>query len=116
MSRSTHLVRTTELGSIVVSSDAIAQVVGGALTESYGVVGTPPRRFPRLRRPKGTEGIEIGSRDDGLEIALTVVVEYGLKLSEVAATIQDRVRYEVERITGLPVASVEVRIDDARRS
>lgn len=116
MSRSTHVTRTTVLGSIAVSSDAIAQVVGSALAESYGVVGTPSRRFPRLRRPKGTEGIEVRSREDGLEIALTVVVEYGLKLSEVAASIQDRVRYEVERITGLGVASVEVRIDDARRS
>ncbi len=48
------------------------------------------------------------SREDGLEIVLTVVVEYGLKLSEVAASIQDRVRYEVERITGLGGGVVEV--------
>lgn len=116
MSRPAHLARTTDLGRISVSDGAIRQVVAAALAESYGVVGTTGRRFPRLRRPKGTEGVEIRPRGDGLEIVLTVVVEYGLKLSEVAATIQERIRYEVERLTGLAVASVEVRIEDARRS
>jgi uncharacterized alkaline shock family protein YloU len=116
MSRAHHLVRETELGRIEVADGAIRQVVAAALAESYGVVGTPGRRFPRLRRGKGSDGVEVRTRGDGLELVLTVVVEYGLKLSEVAATVQDRVRYDVERTTGLTVAAVEVRIEDARRS
>jgi uncharacterized alkaline shock family protein YloU len=116
MSRSSHLARSTELGTISVSSAAVAQIVGGALAESYGVVGTPGRRFPRLRRSKGSNGVEIRGREDGIEILIHVVVEYGLKLSEVAAVAQERVRYEVERVTGLRVASVDVRIEDARRA
>ena len=55
-------------------------------------------------------------RDDGVEIDLHVVVEHGLNLAEVAATVRNRVAYEVERQTGLSVASVEVRIEDVRRS
>lgn len=116
MSKDLHVARTTDLGTISVSSKAVAQIVGNALAESYGVVGTPGRRFPRLRRSKGTDGVEVRERDDGLEILLHVVVEYGLKLSEVAVVAQDRIRYEVERLTGLRVAAVEVRIEDARRS
>lgn len=116
MSRALHLARTTELGRISISSEAIAQIVSLALTESYGVVGTPEKRFPRLRRTKGAAGVDVRDGATGLEIVLTVVVEYGLKLAEVAGSIQERVRYEVERLTGLTVATVEVRIDDARRS
>jgi uncharacterized alkaline shock family protein YloU len=116
MSKGLHVARRTEHGTVSVTTDAIAQIVGEALAESYGVVGTPGRRFPRLRRSKGTQGIEIRTREDGLELLLHVVVEYGLKLTEVASVAQERVRYEVERMTGLRVASVEVRIEDARRS
>jgi uncharacterized alkaline shock family protein YloU len=44
------------------------------------------------------------------------VVEYGLNLAEVASTLRNRVRYGVERLTGLRVAEVEVRIQDVKRS
>ena len=47
---------------------------------------------------------------------LYVVVEYGLNLAEVAASVRSRVAYEVERLTGLQVAAVEVHIEDVRRS
>ena len=51
-----------------------------------------------------------------MTIELSVVVEYGLNLAEVASTLRNRVLYEVERLTGLPVAEVEVRIQDVKRS
>ena len=60
------------------------------------------RRFPRLPgRGRLTDGIEVKARDGGVEIDLHVVVEYGLNLAEVAATVRNRVAYEVERQTGL---------------
>ncbi|MDX6493974.1 MAG: Asp23 family, cell envelope-related function, partial [Gaiellaceae bacterium] len=52
----------------------------------------------------------------GVRIDLHVVVEYGLNLAEVASTVRNRVAYEVERLTGLAVAEVEVHIEDVRRS
>ena len=45
-----------------------------------------------------------------------VVVEHGLDLAEVAATIRSRTAYEVGRQTGLHVASVDVDIVDVRAS
>ncbi|MGZ8688803.1 MAG: Asp23/Gls24 family envelope stress response protein [Gaiellaceae bacterium] len=118
MDRSTHLARESRLGRISVSSEAVAQIVGHVVTESYGVVGMAGRRFPRLPgRDKLTDGIEVRRRDGrGLEIDLHVVVEYGLNLAEVASTVRTRVAYEVQRQTGLDVSSVEVRIEDVRRS
>ena len=117
MDKSTHLARTTDLGRISVSTEAIAQIVGNVAAESYGIVGMAGRRFPRLPgRGRLTDGIEVKARDGGIEIDLRVVVEYGLNLAEVAATVRNRVAYEVERQTGLSVAAVEVRIEDVRRS
>jgi uncharacterized alkaline shock family protein YloU len=47
---------------------------------------------------------------------LYVVVAYGLNLAEVAGTVRSRVAYEVERLTGLRVASVDVHIQDVKRT
>ena len=117
MEKGIHLLRATDLGRISVSADAIAQVIGHVTAESYGIVGMAGRRFPRLPgRDRTTDGIEVKSRESGLEIDLHIVVEYGLNLAEVAATVRTRVAYEVERQTGLSVALVEVRIEDVRRS
>jgi uncharacterized alkaline shock family protein YloU len=69
-----------------------------------------------LTRDKLTQGIDVSSTEEGLRVDLYVVVEYGLNLAEVAATVRSRVAYELERLTGLRVAAVEVHIEDVRRS
>ena len=109
---------SSSLGRITISADVIAQIVGRTAAECYGVVGMSARgRVGRLlARGRETQGIEIGGDGSGVTIELYVVVEYGLNLAEVAATVRSRVAYEVERLTGMPVASVEVHIQDVRRS
>ena len=61
-------------------------------------------------------GVDVVYADDGLVVTLYVVVEHGLNLAEVAATLRSRVAYEVGRLTGIKVTSVEVRISDVRTS
>jgi uncharacterized alkaline shock family protein YloU len=107
----------SSLGRITISNEAVAHIVGRVAAEAYGVVGMGPRRRigRLLTRDRRRQGISIGgSAERGITIELSVIVEYGLNLAEVASTVRNRVRYEVERLTGLPVAAVEVRIDDVR--
>jgi uncharacterized alkaline shock family protein YloU len=110
---------SSPLGRISISHEAVAHIVGRVAAEAYGVVGMAPRS-PRERlvtRDRLRQGITIrGSAEEGVTIELSIVVEYGLNLAEVASTLRNRVRYEVERLTGLNVADVEVRIQDVRRS
>ena len=111
---------SSPLGRITISSDVIAQIVGRTAAECYGVVGMSAKgRVGRLlARDRSTQGVEVGRDGDGHGVAidLYVVVEYGLNLAEVAATVRSRVAYEVERLTGLPVDRVEVHIQDVRRT
>jgi uncharacterized alkaline shock family protein YloU len=111
-------VLSSRLGRITISSVAIAQIVARTAAECYGVVGMAGRnRTARLlARGRETQGIAVGRDGDGVAIELHVVVEYGLRLAEVAATVRSRVAYEVERLTGLPVATVEVHIKDVKKS
>jgi uncharacterized alkaline shock family protein YloU len=112
-----HLVQQSELGAIRIGADAIAQIVGHTAAECYGVVGMAGKGLKRLlTRDRLKQGIDVSAADGGLRIDLHVVVEYGLNLAEVAATVRSRVAYEVQRLTGLPVATVEVHIEDVRRS
>ena len=108
----------SSFGRITIANEAVAQIVGHTDAECYGVVGMASRgRLPKLlARDRLTQGVEVGRGEDGVAIDLRVVVEYGLNLAEVASTLRSRVAYEVERLTGLRVASVEVHIEDVRRS
>jgi uncharacterized alkaline shock family protein YloU len=109
---------TSELGRVAITDDAVAQIVGLAAAECYGVVAlTVPGRIGKLlARDPTTRGIDVSGSERGLAISLHVVVEHGLNLAQVAATVRNRVAYEVERMTGLPIAAVEVHIDDVRAS
>ena len=109
---------SSPLGRITIASDVIARIVGETAAECYGVVGLSARgRVGRLlARGRELQGITIGGDGQGVTVELYVVVEYGLNLAEVAATIRSRVAYEVERLTGLEVAAVEVHVQDVRAS
>jgi uncharacterized alkaline shock family protein YloU len=109
---------TSDAGRVAITDEALAQIVGLTAAECYGVVGmTAPGRIGRfLPRGRRTRGVEVSGADRGVQITLHVVVEHGLNLAEVASTVRNRVAYEVERMTGLPIAAVEVHIEDVRAS
>ena len=112
-----YLTGSSDLGRITIASDVIVQIVGHTAAECYGVVGMAGKGLKRLlSRDRLRQGIEVSSRDGAIARDLDVVVEYGLNLAEVAATVRSRVAYEVERLTGLQVGAVEVHIQDVRRS
>jgi uncharacterized alkaline shock family protein YloU len=106
------------LGKITIAPEVVAHIAGHAALESYGVVGMSARgRVGRLlARERAGQGVTVGRGDDGITIDLYVVCEYGLNLAEVASGLRSRVAYDVERLTGLSVASVEVHIQDVRTS
>ena len=101
-------------GTITISRDVVAEIVSETTARCYGVVGL--KSGSRVGRIFRREGVSIGGDAGGMRIELHVVVEYGLNLAEVAATVRSQVAYEVERLTGLPVAAVEVVIQDVRQS
>ena len=114
----------SELGRVTIAPEAIAQIVGRTAAECYGVVGMslraplPARERVTRLLPKGkpTRGIVVRNVDGAVALELYVVVAYGLNLAEVAATVRSQVGYEVERLTGLRVASVDVHIQNVKRT
>jgi uncharacterized alkaline shock family protein YloU len=103
-----------EHGRLTIARDAVAEIVAETALGCYGVVGlSAGSRVGRMLR---REGITVDGDASALRIELHVVVEHGLNLAEVAATVRSQVAYEVERLTGLTVAAVEVVIQRVRAS
>ncbi len=101
-------------GTITISRDVVAEIVSETAASCYGVVGlTTGSRVGRFFR---RDGITIGGEAAALRIGLHVVVEYGLNLAEVGATVRSQVTYDVERLTGLRVEAVEVVVEDVRET
>lgn len=103
-----------ELGRFTIAREAVAEIVAETALGCYGVVGlSAGTRVKRLFR---REGISIDGGPSALRVELHVVIEHGLNLAEVAATVRSQVGYEVTRLTGLEVAAVEVVIQRVRAS
>jgi uncharacterized alkaline shock family protein YloU len=111
---------SSPLGRITIASGAVAEIVSRTIAECYGVVGTAPGLRGNVRRllPRGrsVRGVTVSDGATGLDLDLNVVVEHGLNLAEIGSAARSRIAYEVERLTGLHVASVDVHIEDVRRS
>jgi uncharacterized alkaline shock family protein YloU len=108
-------VAPSPLGRIAISNEAVAQIVGYAAAESYGVVALAGRsRWSRILPWGIKKGVDVARRADGLVIELRVIVEDGLKLAEVATAVRARVLYEIERMVAIPVASLDVHIEGVR--
>mgnify|MGYP005866954077 CR=1 FL=1 len=111
----------TDLGHIHISPQAIASLASLAVMESYGVVGMTNKNLAGdlaeiLQKDHWRRGVEVHLNNDTIVIDLYVVLEYGLRLSEVAHNIMDAVKYTVEKALGAPVGAINVHIRGVRIS
>jgi len=91
----------------------VAAIAGHAAIGCYGIMGMAARGLrdgvaTLLRRENLHRGVEVREVDGRLSIDVYVIVLYGIRITEVAHNLQDAVRFEVERATGVPVAEVNV--------
>lgn len=111
----------TELGRIEISHTAVASLAAHAVLQTYGVVGmaSPGLRegiAELLQRDSSKRGVLVSAEDDEIVIDLYVILEYGLRISEVAHNIMSNVKFAVEQALGQPVKHVNVHIQGLRVS
>ena len=105
------------LGTIEISQEYFAYLVGNAASSCYGVAGMVKSgtkqglRSVFDKRPFADEGIRVRSENDKLIVDLHISVIYGMNISAIAKSIVNKVRYTVEEATGLDVKKVNVYVD-----
>lgn len=107
------LARDEELGRIEISKYAVSTQIGHIASECYGIVGMAARGLrdgiaERLNRDNIHRGVSVSVVDGGLSIGLYIIVEYGVRISEVAQNLMSAVKYGVEKNLGIPVGTVDV--------
>lgn len=111
---------TSSQGQIIISDEVIADVVGLAATECAGVVGMASQKRVKdgvaelLKRENYGRGIVVRKEDNILNVDLHIIVLYGLPMSEIATTVQSRVKHAIEQIIGLTVTTINIIIEDVK--
>ena len=111
----------TSLGTVEISQEYFANLIGHAASECYGVAGmlnSPYQisivRSRLLRRDNTDKGVRVRSEDGKLLVDIHIAVTYGVNISAIVKSIVHKVRYTVEESTGFPVAKVNVFVDSMK--
>ena len=106
--------RSTKLGNINISNEVIATIVGGAVTECYGVVGMASQKMLKdglyevLKLENYSRGVLVTDKDTGIMIDVYIIVGYGMKISEIVFEVQKKVKYVLETSLDVEVDSINV--------
>jgi uncharacterized alkaline shock family protein YloU len=111
---------TTSLGSINISPNVVATIAYQATLESYGVVGLAPKNFAEglaqtiIREP--ARGVVVDYDGENIDIEIHIIVEYGTRITSVASSVANTIRYHVEKALGLRINTINVHVAGLRVS
>jgi uncharacterized alkaline shock family protein YloU len=109
----------TEYGVISIDDNVIATLAGISAMESYGIVGMASKNatdglFELLKSDYLAKGIKVYTKDEKLTVDLHVILEYGVRISVVAENIIERVKFNIESLTGLKIDKINVHVQGIR--
>ena len=109
--------QNNENGSVNISTSVYTDIAGTAASNCFGVKGMAARSltdgvYHVLRKESANKGVLVHfHEDDTISIDLHIIVDNGVNLSAVGASIISEVRYVVTKCTGTEVRAVNVYID-----
>mgnify|MGYP006067678839 FL=1 len=109
--------QNTERGAVVIGSNVYTNIAGVAASNCFGVKGMAVRSMTDglvhlLRKESMSKGVRVQfHEDDTISIELHIMVDHGVNLAAVGASIISEVRYVVNKCTGTQVRAVNVYID-----
>lgn len=107
---------SSELGSVKISEEVVSIIAGLAATEIKGVAGMSGGIVggisEMLGRKNLTKGVKVAVGEKEAAVDLYIIVDYGVKIPDVAWQIQENVKKAIETMTGLNVVEVNIHIQD----
>lgn len=102
-------------GKVNIVDDVIGVIGSIAAAEIEGIKalsGTFSEEMMEIVGKKNfNKGIRIEMEDNIVQIDLSVIVDYGTKIHEVARLVQDNVKLAIESMTGFEVSAVNVFVE-----
>lgn len=103
-------------GTVSFATEVVATIAGLAATEVEGVASMSSQSsgfadmFSRKNSRNFTKGVRIDLDDNKVTVDITIVVEYGSPVPDVARSIQENVKKAIETMSGLDVHAVDVHV------
>lgn len=111
-------VETTSEG-IQIADDVVAVIAGKAVSEVSGVAGMAGGFAGGITevlsgKKNLSKGIKVDIEEKEVKIDINIIVEYGVRIPDVAFEIQNRVKKAIEAMTGLTVLNVNVHVQGVK--
>ena len=109
--------QNNENGSLNISTSVYTDIAGTAASNCFGVKGMAARSvkdgvYHLLRKESVGKGVNIQfHEDDSISIDLHIMVDHGVNMNALGASIIEQVSYWVTHHTGTEVRSVNVYVD-----
>ena len=102
------------LGSIRIADEVVGIIAGLAATEIDGIAGMSgglgggiAEMLGKKNFAKGVK-VEVGEREAAVD--LYIIVKYGVRIPDVALSVQENVKQAIESMTGLSVVEVNIHV------
>lgn len=103
-----------ESDSVRIAAEVIGILAGIAASEVPGIAGMSGGLVggiaEKLGRRDLAKGIRVYQEGNKVKLDVNIIVEYGVKISEVAKKLRQTVRTSVEQTTGLSVVAINVHV------
>lgn len=105
-----------EVGNIKISVDVVSTIAGIATNEIEGVAGMYGTFAGGIAEMLGakkspSKGVKVDLNGNNATVDLYIVVDYGVRIPELAWEIQENVKNNIETMTGLDVQKVNIHIE-----
>lgn len=107
-------VEHSDVGMIKIADEVVGIIAGLAATEvegvagmSGGLVGGIAEILGKKNLSKGVK-VEVGEREAAVD--LFIIMEYGVRIPDVALRVQENVKRAIENMTGLDVVEVNIHV------
>ena len=108
----------TDLGEIVIDNEVVARYAGSAAV-CFGIVGmasvsVKDGLVKLLKKESISHGVNVEIENNSMNIALHIIVAYGVSIVAVTENLIENVKYKVEEFTGLQVSTISVFVEGVR--
>lgn len=105
------------MGIVKISDEVVGVIAGLATTEIDGIVGMSASLVGGITqiltgKRNLSKGVKVSVGENSAAIDLYIVVEYGVRIPDVALKVQHNVKRAVESITGLEVSAVNIHVQN----
>ena len=108
-------ITSSDNAEIKISNEVVASIAGVAVSEVEGVYSMAGGLAGGISEVFGgkknlSKGIKVDVGEKETKIDVNIIVEYGVRIPDVAFEIQGRVKKAVETMTGLKVSGVNIHV------